>query len=169
MRSTTMFLISCLFFGCFFLNSCNNAENTKTEEVKESAPAFDLNAAKKEIEASNRNFMEFFAKGDSVSLANLYTSDGQLMFADAPSYEGRAKIQNVFAGISKSGLTKADLKTQDVFGNEDLLAEQGIVDLYANDKAVAQEKYIVLWKKEDGKWKMFRDISNSNWPAPASK
>ena len=37
--------------------------------------------------------------------------------------------------------------------------------LYAGDQAVAEEKYIVLWKKEDGRWKLFRDIFNSNLPA----
>ena len=30
------------------------------------------------------------------------------------------------------------------------------------------EKYIVLWKKAAGRWKLFRDIFNSNLPAPTS-
>jgi hypothetical protein len=52
-----------------------------------------------------------------------------------------------------------------VFGTEDLLAEEGEVTIYVKDKAVAEEKYIVLWKKVDGKWKLFRDIANSNSPS----
>ena len=69
----------------------------------------------------------------------------------------------------KSGITKVGLKTEAVYGNEDMVAEEGVVNLYVKDQNVAEEKYIVLWKKEDGKWKMFRDISNSNLPATASK
>jgi len=29
-------------------------------------------------------------------------------------------------------------------------------------------KYIVLWKMEDGKWKLFRDCYNSDLPIPSS-
>lgn len=168
MKSTAMLFISSLFIGFLVLNSCNNIE-TKTPDVKESVPAFDLSVAKKEIEGANQNFMDLYAKRDSAALANYYTTDGELMFGGAPSIVGRAAIQSAFSGVMKSGITKADLKTKGVYGNEDLLAEQGVVTLYVQDKSVAEEKYIVLWKKEDGKWKMFRDISNSNLPEPASK
>jgi len=30
-------------------------------------------------------------------------------------------------------------------------------------------KAIVIWKKEDGEWKLFRDIINSDLPVPTSK
>ena len=169
MKSTTMVFLSILFIGFIMLSSCKNAENSKTTEVKENTPTFDLTSVKKEIEEANRNFMNLFAKGDSVGLANCYTTDAELMFAGGPSIAGRANIQSAFSGIMKSGLTKADLKTKDVFGNQDMLAEQGVVTLYVKDKSVAEEKYIVLWKKEDGKWKLFRDISNSNLPEPTHK
>jgi ketosteroid isomerase-like protein len=32
-------------------------------------------------------------------------------------------------------------------------------------KQIDKGKYIVLWKKEDGKWKLFRDCYNSDLPA----
>lgn len=169
MKSATMVFISSLFIGFFMISSCNNAESTKTADVKESAPAFDLANAKKEIEGANQNFMDLYVKGDSVGLANGYTTDGELMFGGAPAIAGRTAIQSIFSHTMKSGITKVDLKTKDVFGNQDMLAEEGVVHLYVKDNSVAEEKYIVLWKKEDGKWKMFRDISNSNLPAPASK
>ena len=169
MKSTTMVSISSLFICFLMLNGCNNAESTKAAEVKEIAPVFDLAVVKKEIDGANQNFMLLLAKGDSVGLANGYTTDGELMFAGGPAIVGRPAIQSAFSGILKSGITKADLKTKDVFGNEDMVAEEGVVHLYVKDQSVGEEKYIVLWKKEDGKWKMFRDISNSNLPAPTAK
>jgi ketosteroid isomerase-like protein len=169
MKSTTIVFISSLFIAFLMLNGCNNAESTKTTAATESTPAFDLTNAKKEIEGANQNFMDMLAKGDSVGLANGYTTDGELMFDGAPSIVGRPAIQSAFSGIINSGITKADMKTKNVYGNEDMVAEEGVVNLYVKDQNVAEEKYIVLWKKEDGKWKMFRDISNSNLPAPASK
>ena len=59
-------------------------------------------------------------------------------------------------------MSKIELKTQEIFGAGDLVAEEGEVTVYVNGNAVAEEKYIILWKREDGEWKLFRDIANSN-------
>ena len=50
--------------------------------------------------------------------------------------------------IVKSRITKVDLRLNEVFGTEDLIAEEGELTLYVKNEAVAEEKYIVLWKKE---------------------
>ena len=52
-----------------------------------------------------------------------------------------------------------------IYGTEDLIVEEGDLTLFVGDNTVAEEKYIVVWKKEDGKWKLFRDIFNSNLPS----
>lgn len=146
-----------------FIISCNNAENTGTNETGK--PAFDLASAKREIEAVNKDFMDLVAKGDTIGIANLYTTDAKVMFDGAPAALGKRSIQTVFSQILNSGVTTVDLKTIDVFGTESLLAEEGAITVYVKDMVVAVEKSIVLWKKEDGKWKLFRDIANSNSPA----
>lgn len=69
------------------------------------------------------------------------------------------------SNIVKSGITGVDLRLENVYGTEDLIAEEGELTLFVGDDVVAEEKYIVLWKKEDGKWKLFRDIFNSNLPS----
>ena len=160
---------SSLLIGFTILSSCNNADNSKTNAEKESKPKFDLTVARKEIEEANRDFMELVAKGDSVGLANSYTTDAKFMSAGAPAVVGRANIQKAMSDIVKSGITKVDLRLIEVFGTEDLIAEEGELTLFVKNDTVGKEKYIVLWKKEDGKWKLFRDIFNSNLPAPATK
>lgn len=90
------------------------------------------------------------------------------MNAGAPAVVGRENIQHAMSGIVASGITKVDIRTSDVYGTEDLIAEEGELTLYVDDAAVAEEKYIVLWKKEDGQWKLFRDIFNSNSTSPAA-
>jgi ketosteroid isomerase-like protein len=43
--------------------------------------------------------------------------------------------------------------------------EEGVYEIKTKDgKQLDKGKYIVLWKKEDGKWKLHRDISNSDLP-----
>jgi len=140
-------------------------EEAEEEVVKEIATEFDLAAAKAEIAKANANFSAFVAAGDSVGLANSYTVDAQFMSAGAPAVKGRANILSAMSGIIESGITGVDIRIEDVYGTEALLAEVGELTLFVGDDAVAIEKYIVLWKKEDGRWKLFRDIFNSNQPS----
>lgn len=160
---------SSLLIGLSLLSSCNNASDSKEKTASEVKPAFDLTTARKEIEAANKNFMDLVAKGDTVGLANAYTVDAKFMMPGGPAAVGRENIQKAMAGIVMSGITKVDIRMKDVFGNEDMIAEEGELSIYVKDAVVAEEKYIVLWKKEDGKWKLFRDIYNTNLPMPNSK
>ena len=162
-----MKLIFVMIFGLLFgLGALAQVQAQKASTAKiKSSPPFDLTTAKTEIEDANKNLMAFVAKSDSIGMAKSYTTDAKLMFGGAPAVVGRANIQTAFSRILNSGVTKLDLKTVEVFGTEDLLAEEGEVTVYVKDMAVAKEKSIVLWKKEDGKWKLFRDITNSNSPA----
>jgi ketosteroid isomerase-like protein len=149
-------LMLSLFYSCTEKKDSKDEVSIKTE--------FNLDTVKAEIEEANANFMALVASGDSIGLANAYTIDAKFMGAGAPSVTGRKDIQTAMAGIVNSGITKVDLKLENIYGTEDLIAEEGELTLYVGDMAVAEEKYIVLWKKEDGKWKLFRDIFNSNLP-----
>jgi len=48
----------------------------------------------------------------------------------------------------------------------DQIIEIGRYTLYgANDAQMDAGKYIVIWKQENGDWKLHRDIWNTNTPA----
>ena len=147
----------------FCATSCN------TPKI-ESKTSFDLANAKNEIEEAGRNFMGLLAKGDSVGLANCYTTDAKFMGSNSPAASGRKNIQPVLASIINSGATKFDLKLTEVWGTEELIAEEGEFTLGTKEGTQLDKgKYIVLWKKEDGKWKLFRDCFNSDLPIPSVK
>ena len=146
---------------------CATSCNTPRIENKTS---FDLANTKKEIEEAGRNFMALVAKGDSVGLANCYTTDAKFMGSNSPAVSGRTKIQSVVASIINSGVTKFDLRLTEVWGTEELIAEEGEFTLATKEGTQLDKgKYIVLWKKEDGKWKLFRDCFNSDLPIPSVK
>jgi len=156
--------ITLLFAFCFMaigFQSC--VEKPKEHELI--VEEFNLTIAKAEIIIANKNFMALVAAGDSVGLANSYTKDAKFMSAGAPSVVGRANIQTAMSNIVQSGITGVDIRLENIYGTADLISEEGELTLFVGDEAVAVEKYIVLWKKEDGKWKLFRDIFNSNLPA----
>jgi len=158
--------------GCFtgILGvSCNN-DKPVTEVEAVAIPAFDLAKAKSEIEAANKIFMEALVKGDSVGLANLYTEDAKFMGPNAPAIVGRANIQSMMSGFIKGGATKLELTATEVWGDENFIGEEGVMTLSSTDgKPLDKGKYIVLWKKEAGQWKLHRDMYNSDLPLPAGK
>lgn len=151
-----IFIALCSF--TFALYSCKKETEDKAKIVSD----FNLDNAKTEIEAVNKTFMDLVAKSDSAGISNLYAKDAKVMFAGGPSVMGKENIQKMFSGILKSGVTSVDIKTVEVMGNEDLLAEESLVTIFVKDKAVEEDKAIVIWKKEDGKWKLFRDIMSPN-------
>ncbi len=158
MKYFTPFTVIALL--AFTIVSCNK----KVEETKEIVvePAFNLTTAKAEIVVANKKFMTLFAASDSVGLTNLYTQDSKFMMSGAPAISGKENIQATFHAIMSSGVNRVDLRTIDVWGTEDLITEEGGLSLFVGDDEVDQGKYVVLWKKENGEWKLFRDIFNSN-------
>jgi ketosteroid isomerase-like protein len=152
----------------FFVACGESGEKTSSSTTeKDAKPAFDLVAARKAIESVNAEFGARVAKSDSAGIANLYSSDAKVMGANMPVVTGKAGIQSAFAGMLSMGIGGASLTTIEVWGNESLLSEEGTYSL--TDKAgkeLDKGKYIVLWKMEDGKWKLFRDCFNSDLPCP---
>jgi ketosteroid isomerase-like protein len=139
------------------LFACKQNTETKSE--------FDLVNAKKEIESANQNVKELLAKGDSIGFANSYTADAKFMESNQPSIVGKPKIQSFWTKLINAGATNISLTTLEVWGNENYITEEGLYDFKSKDgAALGNGKYIVLWKKEDGKWKLHRDISNTNLP-----
>jgi len=147
--------------------ACNDKEEVdKKDDIR---PTFDIAGAKKIIDSLNVVFGSMVSKGDSVGLASLYTSDAKLMVPNMPTASGRSSIQSAFAGLfAEMGTPGLTLTTSDIWGTEELITEVGTYTM--TDKAgkqVDKGKYIDLWKMEDGKWKLHRDIFNSDLPPMA--
>ena len=153
---------------CFFVACINNSSESGTNTATETKSTFDLAAAKKAIDSTNAEFGALVAKGDSVGISNLYHSDGKLLGQSMPMVSGKAGIQHAFAEMLGMGIAGATLTSSEVYGTEDLVSEVGMYTLTdKNGKEIDKGKYIVLWKMEDGKWKLFRDCFNSDNPPPA--
>ena len=143
-----------------FIYSCNT-ETTKTE----AAATFSLDSVKAAIAASNKIFGASFATGDSVAFANCYTSDGCIYNANMPKVCGTAGIQSFLSMGYNSGLRNVVLTTEEVMGGKDAVVETGKYEVFiANNVSVEKGKFVVAWKEENGKWKMHRDIWNSDAP-----
>jgi ketosteroid isomerase-like protein len=65
------------------------------------------------------------------------------------------------------GIKEAGLETVEVEGHGDTAVEVGKFTLKSEGGQVLdQGKYIVIWKQEEGQWKLHRDIFNSSMAPP---
>ena len=87
--------------------------------------AFDLDNTKKEIDEANRDFVNLFNKGESIGLANMFTVDGKSMEPNEPAFIGRSQIQTHYSIVMKAGANKLGLITIGLWGDENILAEEG--------------------------------------------
>ena len=157
-------LILPLVMGTLIFSSC---ENKKTDAV-----AFDLDAAKKEIAAQNAAFESAIAKGDSVAFGAIFTEDAKRFNPNAPAIVGKPTIMSNFSSVIKLNIIGSVKLTMDgVYGDENYVTEEGTFTIFAKDGSVMDKgKYLDLFKKEDGQYKMYRESWNSDLPAaPAAK
>ena len=164
-----IFSITILFIAC----NSNTAESGTNTAAEENTKSFDLAAAKTAINATNAEFETLVSKMDSVGMAGLYTSDAKMMVPNMPALSGKANIQSGFAGMfAETGQIGIKFTSDEVSGNEEMVSEVGSYSMTdKSGKEIDKGKYIVLWKMEDGKWKLHRDIFNSDMPpmAPTKK
>jgi ketosteroid isomerase-like protein len=152
--------------------ACNNASSdskaTDATEKKDS-PAFDLAMAKTAIEAENAKFMEAFKKGDSTGVAANYAQDGMVL---PPNGEpvSKSNLATLWGSFIRMGVKEVKLSVDDISGNADIISETGRYEIYAaENKMIDKGKYVVVWKPENGAWKMYRDIFNTSMPAAPAK
>lgn len=160
----------------FFLVACTAAtltfaacSNDKKEGGETMAPVFSLDSAKAQIAASNAVYGNGFATGDSASFISKYTKDGCIMPANAPRLCGAEQIAAFFKGGIAMGIGNIKLTSDEVMGGPEVVVETGKYDLLDKaGKSLDKGKFIVVWKQEDGKWKMHRDIWTTDAPMTAA-
>ena len=116
-----------------------------------------------EIRSANQNFERNFADGNAEGMASLYTSDGMLLPPGAAVQEGSKAIQGFWQMVMNLGVKRAQLSTVQVDKQNDMAVEMGNYKLSGGDNQLIDEgKYIVVWKKQNGDWKLHKDIWNTN-------
>jgi ketosteroid isomerase-like protein len=157
-------LLWALSFVCLIvsISSCNS-DSGKTG----AASSFNLDSVKAAINASNTSYGACFASGDSTKFASHYTSDACINPPNMPRMCGAGPIMAFFNGGVKMGIKNIKLNTEEVLGSDTYVSEIGTYDLLGDkDASLDKGKFIVVWKQVDGKWKMHRDVWNSDNPPP---
>ena len=107
--------------------------------------------------------------GDADAMAALHTEDAQVLPPGAPVVEGRAAIRTFFRNLFEQRVAPAAFDERDiiVFGN--IVYRQGIYSVTLADGSTEYGKFIQLWKRVDGVWKIHRQMWSRNGPPLAAR
>jgi uncharacterized protein (TIGR02246 family) len=109
------------------------------------------------------------AAKDVAWIANLYAPDGRLMPPNAKAAVGRDAVRAAWTamlGTPGFALTFAPAEVR-VAKAGDMASDIGTWEQPGPDGKVGdQGKYVVVWKKLHGEWKVLADIFNSDRPSP---
>lgn len=120
------------------------------------------------IEAVNTQFVAAAARGDAAALAALYCESGQVLPPNGETLTGRDALKTFWQGALDSGMKAVKVETIELTGAGDFAFELGRYWMYDADGRLTEAgKDVVVWRRERGAWRMYRDIWNSN-PPPAA-
>jgi len=118
------------------------------------------------IKAANKALGVAIAAGDAKAVAAKYTKTAKLLPTNAPVQKGSAAIKRYWQGAIDMGIAGVRLRTVDLDVHGNTANELGAYILTdAKGKQLDNGKYVVIWKKERGDWKLHWDIFNTNNPA----
>ncbi len=123
------------------------------------------------IKAASAQWIEAFNRGDAAALAAFYTEGARVLEPNAPLVVGRENIQATFQGFFNTSGLELQLTVLDLSVHGDMAHKVGNYTLTIQpeegDAITDSGKYVEIWKRENGSWKMDVDIWNSSLPLPA--
>ena len=170
MNQVSLFLLAIIFSGILF-TSCGSNNSLSTDSMnKDTATTFDLTKMKKIIEEKNNAFAKAFITGDSAGMVNSYAHDAKIFPPNSAAIIGQSAIGPLVSQYLKFGIKEYRDETTALYGNEDNLIEEG--DYFMGDgkgNSIDKGKYIVVWRKVDGDWKIYSNMFNSSIPVAPAK
>ena len=128
--------------------------------------------AVKEINKTRDEYVESWKAGDAERITSLYTHDGIVMYPDQPPVVGRPAITEYFKGFfSVFEAVDFQLASSEIVVAGDWAYDRGTYHWEARPKKggapMADDgKYLVILRREpDGRWRVARDMDNSDRPA----
>lgn len=152
-----LFFLSLIFFA-----SCNHATQTNAP-----AESFSLDSAKAHILKMNESYSQRFTSNDSMFYVNRYCADAAVYSPNMPAVLGRDSIRSFFYNGGQNTDAKIELHASGINGNTDFIIEDGSYN-FPDGKGGSFDKgkFIAIWKMEDGVWKIYREIWNSDLMPP---
>ena len=119
------------------------------------------------LTGTSQAFEDAVRRGDTAAVGAMYADNGEILPPNEKRVRGPAEIAKYYGGMIGMGLSlKLSVDTEVVDGKLGFKSGTYIVN-DKDGKEVEHGKWVEVWQFEDGKWRMIRDIWNSDVPAPA--
>ena len=158
MKQLLLLVLGTSLFSC----QSNHLGKAKTN-------SFNIDSVKTHIIKMNESYSERFMTADSAFYVARYVADAEVYSPGVPAIKGREAIRKFFYNGGNNKDAKIELPVGNIYGGEELVVEEGTYNFPDGKGGSADKgKFIALWKQESGKWKLFREIWNSDNPYPPS-
>jgi uncharacterized protein (TIGR02246 family) len=119
-------------------------------------------AQKAQIDAINAKWMELFNKGDFAGIAELYTVDAVAFPPGSPMVRGKAAIGAMWKGMAEQVGNPKVMALEVKRLGPATAREIGTFSLTTKGSSPKEisGKYLVLWERVRGQWKLAADIWN---------
>ena len=146
---------TCLVYILVVLAACKS--NTPQKQP------FDLLQVKQIISDNNKRYRIALLSGDSAAFADLHHSATINMPPGAPVMTGQGPMGAMIEQMPAIGVTDYKLTTTNVYGGPEDVIEEGKYEIdTGKNKVMEIGKYIVIWKLDKDKWKIYRSIWNTD-------
>ena len=123
------------------------------------------NQIRAEIEQLAEKFVNTYNQGDARGIAAFYAEKGMVMPPNSTIVEGSQQIESFWQVMMNLGAKNIKLQVLEAEQYDDTAYEVGRATILSEDNQTIDDiKYVVIWKRENGAWKIYRDIFNSNNP-----
>lgn len=144
------------------LAGCQSGASGKTGKNR-----FSIDSVKAHVLKMNESYGERFMTNDTAFYVARYCTDAQVYSPGMPAVEGRDSIRAFFYNNGNNKEAKIELPEGKFYGNDEMVIEDGTYSFPDGKGGVADKgKFIAIWKQEDGIWKLYREIWNSDIPPP---
>jgi ketosteroid isomerase-like protein len=118
----------------------------------------DLAAAARELRLREREYAAALERRDLDALADFYTKDAQVAAPSFPVAYGRRSVRGILQQIVDAGVTRVAFEPRELYPVGDLACQVGSARFtQASGAAVSVNRFMTLWKNEDGTWRIHRD------------
>lgn len=149
------------------VSACNGPApaSSRTEQ-----PPFDLDATRQFIAQQNARFTQAHLAGDVAAIDSMFAPDAKSYPPGAAAVTGLQAIHDFTVEYIKAGLTEFREESTDFYGDNDLVVDAGIyVVTYGPEHVTERGKYLNVWRKLNGTWKIQSNIWNSDAPEPTPR
>lgn len=146
------------------------ANDPERDATNIAAQENDAAGADQAIRLANERWLELIRAKDAAAIGQMYAQDGALMPPNGPIAKGPEAIRSSWQSMMQIPGFSLTFEPEAIVvsSSGDMALDRGTYDLAMNSPSGPIQdkgKYVVVWRKLGGEWKVAADIFNSDKPS----